>query len=96
MLCALADVCMWFCCLDGGGLGLYNEPALGSCCAAQQHGGLADCFPALPAVPHPLPLSTLPAQLVFTLIFTAAGQLDPTYCDQYPWERKLQVGGGCL
>lgn len=30
-------------------------------------------------------------QLVFTLIFTEDGQLDRTYCDQYPWERKLQV-----
>jgi hypothetical protein len=46
-------------------------------------------------------------QLVFTLICTpgtgggagsagagsaaAGGQLDPLYCDQYPWERKLQV-----
>lgn len=29
-------------------------------------------------------------QLVFTLIFTEGGQLDRTYCDQYPWERKLQ------
>lgn len=33
-------------------------------------------------------------QLVFTLIFTPDGQLDPTYSDQYPWERKLQVGAG--
>lgn len=30
-------------------------------------------------------------QLVFTLIFNESGQLDSTYCDQYPWERKLQV-----
>ncbi|KAL4458989.1 hypothetical protein ABPG75_013854 [Micractinium tetrahymenae] len=29
-------------------------------------------------------------QLVFTLILTEAGELDRTYCDQYPWERKLQ------
>lgn len=33
-----------------------------------------------------------PVQLVFTLIFMPDGQLDPTYSDQYPWERKLQVG----
>ena len=32
-------------------------------------------------------------QLVFTLSFTPDGQLDPTYCDQHPWDRKLQVGG---
>ena len=31
---------------------------------------------------------------MFTLIFTPDGQLDPTYCDQYPWERKLQVCAG--
>ena len=30
-------------------------------------------------------------QLVFALIFTQQGQLDGTYCDQYPWEHKLQV-----
>ena len=28
--------------------------------------------------------------LVFTLIMDPRGQLDPAYCDQYPWERKLQ------
>ena len=28
--------------------------------------------------------------LVFTLIVDARGQLDPGYCDQYPWDRKLQ------
>jgi hypothetical protein len=32
-------------------------------------------------------------QLVFTLVFNDAGQLDATYCDQFPWERKLQVRG---
>ena len=31
-------------------------------------------------------------QLVFALIFSADGQLDRTYCDMFPWDRKLQVG----
>ena len=34
-------------------------------------------------------------QLVFALIAgdgRGGGGLDPLYCDQYPWERKLQVG----
>lgn len=28
--------------------------------------------------------------LVFTLILNPRGQLDQNYCDQYPWDRKLQ------
>eukprot|EP00887_Chlorella_sp_A99_P006671 scaffold3.g6671.t1 len=28
-------------------------------------------------------------QLVFTLLLDARGQLDPAYCDAYPWERRL-------
>jgi serine/threonine protein kinase len=28
--------------------------------------------------------------LIFNLILDPRGQLDPKYCDQYPWDRKLQ------
>ena len=59
--------------------------------------GAARAAPSSPCLPCPRPHglpAPHPPQLVFTLIFTPAGQLDPTYCDQYPWDRRMQVGEG--